>query len=462
MKTGQWVLAVVVLATMVFAITFGMNYLGSSRDSSSTKGPPKEGLRLTFPVAMYPTNTDSYMMCEYGRPGSCYFWFENPHAREVKVGLVEKSCQCSRVFYHPASPETPAKWVATQAGLAAAGPLGPLNVEALAAYRDDWADEQLSQRLGEGTELTPATAQAVPPGALGIIHLTFKTERPEQRNHDLTLWTDTKANGIRTKLQARTYVIKALQVPNEFAFGTLTDKDLPARRDLYFFSPTRSSLQVKLQVVSDGRKPENDTFQVGPITPATDAESAKSLGLIVDEFRIPVRCAYKVTVTVGANVANGSAPSEVGVIRRYLEFKSTDEGVEPEQVPVTGRIESLVKIGNVSNDGHVVFGPFPAERGAERKVLLESDVPGLELEVDQTRLPPFLEVPRLEKFKPRGAHQSWRLTLRVMPNKANGRFPDPAVDAVRDSAVYIKATQKDKPDKPRLIRIPLAGTGNIS
>jgi hypothetical protein len=156
-------------------------------------------------------------------------------------------------------------------------------------------------------------------------------------------------------------------------------------------------------------------------------------------------------------------PCELGVFRRYLKFQSDDPGVEPEQVAVIGRIESLVKISGATDDGSIMFSPFPAARGAEKTLLLQSDVPGLELEVDTTRLPFFLEKPELKKHKQHsGGYQSWKLTLKVAPGKLAGRFPNPADPTLRDCAIYIKATQKDRKDQPpRSIRIPLAGMANI-
>jgi hypothetical protein len=239
--------------------------------------------------------------------------------------------------------------------------------------------------------------------------------------------------------------------------GALEDRQLPYKREMLLFSPTRSSMRVKAQVDHEGRPPQDDPVEIGPVVPATEAEYAALWANMADS-KVPVLCAYKVVLTLRDVSASGKVPFELGAFRRYIEFRNEDEAAEPQQTPITGSVESLVRLD--AEGGQVVFGPFPRTKGTEKKVLLESDTPGLELEVDQARTPAFLESPRLEPLDVSSTgHQSWRLTLKVRPDALAGRFPNQADPKLRDSAVYITAREKTK--VPRTIRIPVTGAANI-
>jgi hypothetical protein len=110
--------------------------------------------------------------------------------------------------------------------------------------------------------------------------------------------------------------------------------------------------------------------------------------------------------------------------------------------------------------GRVDLGNFVRRDGTRwRRLALESDLAGMELELERSRLPKYLEVrfpPKPEESK--SGHRTWRLEVRVPPNAARGPFPRREDPAYRDSAVYVRIAGKT----PRSIRIPVTGVANDS
>jgi hypothetical protein len=465
MRTSQWILAVVILAGMVFAITFGMNYIGGGRDRTPSV-QPREGLRLTFPTPRYPP-VGLPRICEFNVPGSCDFWFYNPNDKEVKVGLELKSCKCSDVYLHLVPPEVLATYrpavAGLGAGLSADGSLLAMapTMVALAAAESDWATDQLVRR-GQGTELKDKsdTYAVVPPHALGAIHLTWKTERAEARSLELKLWTDSKANSIPTLLDAQTVIFPALQVMPDVDFGTVQDSTLhsttPPSKDIYCFSQTRPTLAFKAEVVHEGRPPEKDPFVVGTPVALSPAERLT----LATELKIPptMQCAYRVPVTLQPVSADGTVPFELGIFHRFVEFRCDGAGMEPQQTTVSGQVQGLVTVGGSTDGGKIAFGPFLASQGAKKTIELHTDEK-LDLEVDASRVPPFLGPVELKATDVSvGGHRSWLLKVTIPEDKVVGIFPDPRVPNLRDSAIYINT--RDRDGKLRAIRIPVTGTAN--
>jgi hypothetical protein len=470
MKTSQWILAIVVLAGMVFAITFGMNFIGNR--GGSTTAPVKEGLRLSFPNPRYPYNGLPAVICEYNRPGSCDFWFSNPNDKEVRVGLYQKTCKCSSIHLYVSPIETAVALDVARLGCAnllppgggVVGYMAPvLTGLALAQWRDDWADEQLKTQ-GSGLELTGENEAVVPAGAIGAIHLVWKTEKPDpNRSLKLHLWTDYRTNSVLTLLDAETTILMPMQGFPELELGKFTERDLPKSGiNVFCFSQTRDSMPISAAIVREGRSEARDTIAIGKIERLSDAECAKLERAWREKewTGAPLRCAYKVPVTLLAVSPDKTMPFELGVFRRSIEFRCADgTGIDPMQTALIGQVQGPVQVGDQIDGGHINLGTFYTADGSRKHILLQSDLSGLELEVDTSRIPAFLEKPVLElpDVSPSG-HRTWRLTVESAPGKAVGRFPNPLEPVFRDSAIYIKT----KDDSPRTIRIPVTGMANLA
>src|SRR4051794_35928862 len=98
MKQTQWTIAIVVLAVMVFVVTFAMNYLGSTTDSGGggIKPEPEPGGTLQFTETSFPPQGVA-LEREVHSTGHYDFWFTNPTDKPVTVGLEAKGCTCTSV-----------------------------------------------------------------------------------------------------------------------------------------------------------------------------------------------------------------------------------------------------------------------------------------------------------------------------------------------------------------------------
>jgi hypothetical protein len=130
---------------------------------------------------------------------------------------------------------------------------------------------------------------------------------------------------------------------------------------------------------------------------------------------------------------------------------------EPKSVPISGRVRGLIEIGSDDEGGDLHFRVFPRRTGKRESVPLYSEVPGIKLEVDRSRLPAFLNATLVTDKGSGDNRQLWTLRVEVLPNKASGPFPrkDPLYE---DSAVYLKASIPGKP--PRYLRVAVHGTAS--
>jgi hypothetical protein len=468
MKTGQWALAVGILAAMVFGIAWALTHDFKTGDRirplENSKGAT--ALRLNFPYPKYPPYGGVPVLCELDKGGECDFWFTNPNDKPVKVGLLKKSCRCAGIRLQVVGREGPAMYMAATAGIEGIVPdpcggvlnyFGPRILwGALSVWQDEWARQQKTSS-DDDVELTEEAGNSatVPAGAIGKVHLAWKTERVENQTLKIMLWTDHRVNTIPTELDAATAIVPALEVVHHGDLGALEARQLPYTTDVFCYSQTRDSIPLQARVLHDNRPPEQDPVEVGPVVPATPEDRAKLAG----EVRANIRCAYKTTVTLRPVAPDGRTPFEQGLFHRRVEFSGPD-GIQPLEASVTGRLVAVVTVGDAEGAGYVAFGPFLRSEGMVKKVVLHSDAPKLELEVDTDpgRVPEFIDTPKLEfqEETPSG-HRTWLLTLQIPPNKGRGgRFPNAEDPAYRDSAIYIKT--KEKP--PRTIRVPLSGVAN--
>src|SRR5262245_17788261 len=107
MKQSQWTIAVLVLAAMVFLVTFAMNYLGFTRDRPS-KPTSREAREVRFfwrgmPLPSAIPEKDRLLRrsdgieTEVKVPGFQDFWFRNDHPEPVTLGLKRTNCKCTAV-----------------------------------------------------------------------------------------------------------------------------------------------------------------------------------------------------------------------------------------------------------------------------------------------------------------------------------------------------------------------------
>jgi hypothetical protein len=453
MKPAQWIGAVLAGAAMVFVITFALNYVGNAR-TPDTNVKERDDLQLTFPVTQAPPGQMAALGTEVNKPDWYDYWFRNDNDRAVRVGLRSKNCKCSSVelYLLPADWQSrlPAGFDAANAAALGAGPA--------AAARQALAPARLAEQL-KPIHLEQMAEGEVPPGGQGWVRLKWSGERPGLQEINAVVWSDNKEDGPTVTLSARVLYHAAAQASPAVDAGKLNVRQLEqagaVTLNVYCWSATRP---FRLEAAADtvrGGNPKSDPFVVGAPVPLSAAEVAK---LEKQEHELPgsVRCAWRVPVTLRAVSEDESTPFELGLFHRWVKLTSPDEGVEPMRVPVTGRV-----VGDVTVPGEetsIAFGNFAHSRGTPfRAVTLESDTPGMELKLEEGRLPKYLEarLPAKPNVSASG-HRTWRLEVRVRPGAARGRFPRQEDPAYADSAVYVQTAGKT----PRSIRIPVTGTAN--
>jgi hypothetical protein len=458
MKTVHWAVVLLIVAVATFAVAFGINYLGRRPSGSGAE----EYLSLNFPLPAYrPRGAPA--VCELGKTPSCDVWFFNANDREVKVGLADKSCTCAAAYLYQVPVEEPATYLAARVGIA--GALAPaashfapaLTGLVLLDAQEDWGTTRLSGR-GPGAELTRQPGVTVAPHAVGAVRMTWKPEGKENRQVVVKLWTDTEDNPHKTTLDLLARVVPAVQVAADYEFldvGSLSESDLPYTATVYCYSQTRSWLPLEPRPLRGSVPAEKDPFQIGALTPLTEEECRA----LEQTYKIPhLLCGFKVAVTLRLVSPDGTVPCALGRFRRPVEFRWGDDGAEPQYSVLMGEVKGFVTVGDSEGGGRIDFGSFPSAQGKEYVLTLESDVAGLDLEVDTSRVADFLEPPQLgpPDVAPSG-HRTWRLHVKVSPGKAVGTFPNPADPIASDCAIYVKTKEK----RPRSIRIPVTGTADV-
>src|SRR5262245_63265837 len=126
MKRSQMVVALVVLAAMVFGVTFAMNYLGGWFGADSSRTPTQEARGLTFSVTQA-TGPGEFLDGETKGQGYHDFWFLNENEGELPLGLNRVRCRrCSSVEAYVLKPAGVQALLAFTAALPGCVPQGPL------------------------------------------------------------------------------------------------------------------------------------------------------------------------------------------------------------------------------------------------------------------------------------------------------------------------------------------------
>ncbi|MFO0840801.1 MAG: hypothetical protein U0797_00160 [Gemmataceae bacterium] len=456
MKQAQLVVAAVLLAVMVFAVTFAMNYLGGG-SAPKTVETDRPRLELVFAHKAFPNepNPMATIEREEKTTGNQDFWFCNTNPKPVNVGLTGKNCKCTNVevFVLPAdasarivsdvkvidSPESLAKLVDPASG------------------RSDL--EKGATRVALDKEADHAE---VPAGGLGWVRLNYKGEKPGRQVVSAKMWMDVVHQGPTVTLQLALTYHEALRVQQTLAFGTMRDEELirGVTRYVTCFSSTRPSLKLQATAARSKGDPAGDPLEVGQPVPL-DEQERENLKRTLEQ-PIPnsemgestgskVTCAYKIPVTIRAVSADGKTPVDLGPFRRRLLVSSPEVEGEPKSVVLSGRVRGLIEVGSDEEGVDLNFNVFPRRAGRRQKIPLHSDTQGVKLEVDPSRMPGFLKA----SLTPVEGRSAWTLNVEVLPGMASGPFPrkDPLYE---DSAVYLKATIPGKP--PRSLRIGVSGT----
>ena len=474
MKPIQWILVVVVLVVMVFAITFVMQFLGENNKLVETvstgDGPGSEEI-LVIPETKYPTQMQGYVDQERTQKyGDHDFPFVNPTAEPVTVGLNSISCSCVSVSILLASEE----WK-TSAGDARDRPVDrhPHTTAASLGLRGrgDAHDPGLRE---EAAKIKPAVTlvrtedtksdYALPPNAVGWIRLAWLEEQTGTQNRAAELRMKQKTRAV-VHLEAHLHAVEPVQflaqeyVDQDFTIAELQQK--PKEMWFTIYSTTRPTLHPKAALLLPKNwKPEQAPITVSEPQPVPPEEwyrlreqLARQQENIPPDKRSPppqLQCVYGFRVTLHDRSADKKYPFPFGLYRARIRVTFDDkENIDTMVCYVRGILIGDIRVAK-GKDDRIDLGTFPASSGNEDFVMLYCDVPDLKLEIDQERLPSFLTA----SVKPDPTDKTaWKLTVSVKPNKVVGTFPSQDDDNYFDTGVYVNVVG----DSSRSLRVPVVG-----
>ena len=433
MKTAQWVAVLLVSAGVVFGLTFAANYLGRGGPAKTKTAPAASQAQLTWAdnVTNYPADpANGPAACEIGHGGTADFWFKNDNAQTLPIGVHSKTCQCTSVQL----------WLAKE------------RKDVPEAADREKAVKEL-EAAGSPVELKEREAAFdVPAGAVGVLRLAWKGDRPGPKDLAAELWMGEDGPGPTRRFVIRTVFVGPLAADKEFAAGDVPQEKLPHEVHFPCWSATRTQFPLSARMLQYRSKDEALPWAVADPVPLTEAELAD---LRKNPARGPVLSGYMVRLTLLKESKDG-APFDLGIFRRHVELST--EGADPIQVAVQGTI-----LGDLSvvgpEAGPVKLGSFYRDQSdVKREVLVESGADVKALEVDRKRTADFLGVDIADAPETTGGRKTWRLQVKWLPeSQADGAFPRDA-DDYRDSAVYLKPVYaKSDGPAPSSLRIPVVG-----
>jgi hypothetical protein len=467
MKTSQWIIALLVLTAMVFVITFAMNYTtGTSQPQNDLPGSGDSSPYLFMDNPKHPPENEPPMEHELGQPGYEDYWFINDKDKPVTTGLNGFSCStCSRLEVFLMPPEWKAGWSQLEPYGSSALPtrrdewglrdLGLLTkemawgswfVEHVQALRNDPRLRELEEKA-EHMDLAGNNEVVIQPGVVGKFRMHWKPNAKDHGRQTLSadLWGG-KRGVIKQSLVARLINLDPLRIASAdrvINVGSLSPTQLPHFRSFHVWSSTRDDFQIATAqlVKSPGESGANAVVVEKPrrlsLAECVDLERQHEAlfrkGPQYGELVGHVRAAYRITLTINAKASDGT-PIEIGSFRRRIEIVSGDRDTTPLHVTFEGGVSGAVR---VVEGGRLDFGTVVGKKGATRTVSVRSEVKGMDLEVDQSRMPRFLKAelgsPEVRKVGT-GEERTWLIEVRVLPGTTSGPFPR----ASEDGAVYLK------------------------
>jgi hypothetical protein len=462
------VVAAVLLAVMVFGVTWAVTVMGGSgggRDSQQTPAAGGDALTFreketVFPSAPKPGEKQRAAVSEVGEENTHDFWFKNELDRVVEVGMLSKTCKCTNVQVWLA----PDRYSKTPRE-------GEEEAAAAKALKD--VEQVVPTDL-----LQKDSSAVVPPGRVGFVRLTWRGKTEGGQPLVAELWMGQKNAGSTARLQINALFVPPVWVkplPPALELGAhdmdltregLTSADLGENGKTYYllcWSATRPEFRLNSQVVHSRLEDKKNPFMVGAPEPLTPELLARLVDKFLDEQKehkytdIPpvVRplSGYRIPITLRAHAEEDGTPFDLGRFKQWVELTS-DALSDVIDVKVIGAITGDVT--SPGSDGVVQFGTFRRNREQRQALKLETgeDVTGLEL--DPKRTPDFLDVELPTKAVKTGGRKLWEAVVKVRENKVSGEFPSDANARMRDSAVYIQTVGPN----PACIRIPVSGTAN--
>ncbi|MSR31268.1 MAG: hypothetical protein EXR99_07165 [Gemmataceae bacterium] len=458
MKLNQGVIAAIILGAMVFGLTFAMQFvggLGGDKDQTVpvipkvTNNPSdQEGTdqELTFRARVMPEDGQSMLENEFKAGGQQDYWFTHEGTKPLRVGLEQKNCTCTnvRIFQIDKSLATPY--------LSADG--GKIDLAKLEMAAKDPKLKAQMEANAKVSQLEKDETPVLAPGTTGWVRLQWKTEKMGQQRLTATLWMGKKGSANDARLEALTMVRPGLLVDQpEKSVDVLSP--LVSEKKIFFncISSTREKFELLAKIT---RPRPDETLTIGKPEPMTDKELQEERTRMEG---VPVLSGYRVPVTVSYSVPGGKDLMELGPFTRQLEFLIGNPATKESEIDtkvevrVTGRVEGEFRVLDSEQKGRLSFGVFQRTLGIKKDIKVETELTGVELQLDPAKTSQYLKV-RAAPGWPQdlGGRRTWRFFVDILPDIVSGPFPRDD-EFYRDSAIYLKSPGAN----PRSIRIPVDG-----
>jgi hypothetical protein len=411
------VLPLVLFVGIVAAVAWVTQNLPSWRAPKVVQQVPADKVLLQFDQqkAVWDEKEPEYAAeFEFGKDGYYNFPFTNATSAPVEFGLSYMSCGCSKVK------------------------ACVLNYEELQAYKKDKKDDNLRWQTLPKDE---ARGLTVPPGAGGIVRLTWEVRKVSSQNSlFIKLWNKDPSGkrGPEIDMGASVSFVMPVQYsPQIKDFGNLGPHSVE-RAHFWFWSATRDRFDL------DVREKKEDPCFVFRATPLTVEECGKLAEKLKTEsgIRTRIKAAYRVEVEV--HEQRGGRQLDLGPFQRYVPMAIDHPvGEDPKGPELKGWVRGDIVIGSPEDRGHIDFRSFPLNSAKERRVPLYTEG-GVKLTREQ--VPDYLDVDLTEKETVNNKTH-WDLRAVVRPGVLRpGSLPD-------DSAIILRTNSMP----PRRIRIPIQG-----
>lgn len=460
MKTSQWIAALAALAGVVFIVTFAINYIGIApqqaipvKEQSDEPDPPT----LTFVRKQYPYMDENQQLVgrlelEHLKPSYHDFWFKNENDEKIRIGGLRKSCKCQaiEVFILPAGYE-----VQHPSPVATAAAAGLTGLRGAAA-----ADEESTQvspeleKKASCVNLNPDDPNAeatVPPHGSGWVRMKWTGEKAGSVTLSVVLWMQNPDSGLTATLERRAFFLDPISVGDtDRSLGSFRPTSLPKEFAFLIWSSTRKEFKI---TKAEPYRPANRPAEIDPFVVGKPVElSLEECDQIEKGIGQRVVSAYRIPLSLLKVAPDGKTPFDLGHFRRQVEITTNVSSDKPITMIFTGVVQGDdVQVGG-DDSGGVNFGSFRRDSQPMRFVFLRSGSPDLKLELDETRVPNYLQAKLTEESSIGGLGKTWKLEVSALKN-VNGRFPREDDPAYRDSAVYVHTVGP----APQTIRIPAKG-----
>lgn len=460
MKSSQGIVAVLLFVIMVFGLTFAMNYLGgfnepktqiqnkdNSTQKSSDVADDGTNQELTFLQKVYPSDGISAIENEYKMGGMQDYLYAHEGLLPLKIGLDSKNCTCTSVLVYG----IPTEWVKNNT---TKDVMGKINLQKL--------EEALSKpgvKDGLEKQIAPVALEkneqpVLNGGSVGWIRLQWKTEKMGPNRLTANMWMGKKGGGNESRLEALVNVQAALFAnPVEIAIDVLSPLVSEKKVTFKCYSSTRNSFDFIAKMT---RPRPDESIIIGKPVPLTNEE------LKNDEKQFggaPLLCGYMVPVTASYSVPGGKDLMELGPFSRQIEFvitKNNQKDLEFDtrvEVKITGKVEGEFRILDAEQRGRLSMGVFQRGLGSKKELKIETDLQGIDLELDLAKTAPYLKVKPVSGWpQDVSGRRTWKYSIEIAPNTVSGPFPRDD-EFFRDSSFYLKSLGNSS----RSIRIPVEG-----